>query len=245
MWVKTLILSAALMSSVCAQAATIAKDTDAAIRKNLGAKLPQMQISAIDTTPVPDIYQVSLATGEVLHVYKEGDYLLSGEMFAVQGEGGLKNLTEDFRSQGRKQSIQAINKADTITFAAKGESKSDVYVFTDIDCGYCRKFHAEVPALNAKGVNVHYLAWPRAGVESDVGKQTQNIWCSEDPQAALTLAKQGKAVPQSKPCNRSIQTQFDLGLKLGIDGTPAVFLSDGRKVGGYMSADDLIKTMKP
>jgi thiol:disulfide interchange protein DsbC len=192
---------------------------------------------------LPDIYQVSLASGEVVHVYKEGNYLLSGEMFAVQEVGGLKNLTEAFRAQGRQQSIQSINKSDTITFSAKGESKGDVYVFTDIDCGYCRKFHAEVPALNAKGVNVHYLAWPRAGVESDVGKQTQNIWCSEDPQTALTLAKQGKAVPQSKPCNRSIKTQFELGLKLGVDGTPAVFLSDGRKIGGYMSADELVKAM--
>jgi thiol:disulfide interchange protein DsbC len=243
MWLKNLMVAVTLMAAVSAQAASVASDTDAAIRKNLTAKLPSLQITAINTTPVPDIYQVMLASGEIVHVYKEGNYLLSGEMFAVQDAGGLKNLTETTRSQSRQAAIQSINKSDTITYAAKGPSKGDVYVFTDIDCGYCRKFHVEVPALTQKGITVHYLAWPRAGVESSVGKQMQNIWCSEDPQAALTLAKQGKPITDSKACARQIKPQLDLGFKLGVDGTPAVFLSDGRKVGGYMSADDLAKAM--
>ncbi len=240
---KSLIVTATLMGSVLVQAASASSDTDVAIRKNLGAKLPSLQITAINTTPVPDIYQLMLATGEIVHVYKEGNYLLSGEMFAVQDVGGLKNLTEAARSQGRQQVIQSINKSDTITYTANGAVKGEVYVFTDIDCGYCRKFHAEIPALNAKGVTVHYLAWPRAGAESDVGKEMQNIWCSEDPQSALTMAKQGKPVPASKTCPRLIKPQVEMGFKLGVDGTPAVFLSDGRKVGGYLSADDLVKAM--
>ena len=109
MWLKSLIITVTLLGSVGAHANGAATETDAAIRKNLSAKLPSIQIAAINTTPVPDIYQVSLASGEILHVYKEGNYLLSGEMFALQDAGGLKNLTEAARSQGRQQSIQSFS----------------------------------------------------------------------------------------------------------------------------------------
>lgn len=239
----TLVVLGFAFGSAMVHASNVPADVEAAIRKNLTSKLPTLHITAINTTPVPDIYQVILASGEIVHSYKEGNYLISGEMFAVQNQGGLKNITQDSRQQSRLQLLQSINKKDAITFLAKGVAKGEVYVFTDIDCGYCRKFHNEVPALNQKGITVHYFAWPRAGVGSDIGKKMQNVWCSEDPQSALTLAKQDKNIPESPNCARFIQPQVELGFKLGVEGTPALFLSDGRKVGGYLSADDLIKAM--
>lgn len=250
---KTLIIIG-LMFGACSgsyaeqvnQANTAHHDPVSLIRAVIAKQLPDAGVLSIDATPIGELYQVMLDSGEILHVHQGGKYLLSGDLYQFGSPGDIKNITELRRSEGRVSLIKGLSNQNLVTFNAKGHAKSEVFVFTDTDCGYCRKFHGEVAALNEQGVTVHYLAWPRAGIESKTGQTMVDIWCAKDPKSAMTLAKQGRSLPQNETeanCQHPIKKHLAVGGQLGVRGTPAVFLSDGRKVGGYLSADELIKIM--
>ncbi|MFT5670969.1 MAG: thiol:disulfide interchange protein DsbC, partial [Glaciecola sp.] len=109
----------------------------------------------------------------------------------------------------------------------------------DVDCGYCRKLHEEVPALNAKGIEVRYLAYPRAGIGSPSYNKIVSAWCAVDQQNALTKLKQLEPIPTNICAGNPVAAQFALGGKMGVRGTPALVLDSGRLLPGYMPADRL------
>lgn len=207
-------------------------DPSEAIKK----ALPHVPITAVEAAPVAGIYQVVTQSGEIFYVDKAAQHVFTGDLLKVEGAGKFVNLSEAVRSEQRVKLIKDVDVDSAVTFAAKGDKKGEIFVFTDPDCGYCRKLHMEVPKLTEMGIDVHYLAWPRAGVDSGTGKTMSNIWCAEDQRGAMDLAKQGQKVPNQEDCGAPIKGHLDLGLKLGVRGTPAVFLSDGRQIGGYKAA---------
>lgn len=213
----------------------------ASIQKNLMAKLPQISIVSIEPTAINNIYQMELDSGEILHVTGDGAHFFSGDLLEVQ-LGGVKNVTEMWRGKKRVAALGGLKDEDLVVFQARGEEKGEVLVFTDTSCGYCQKFHAEVPALNQQGVTVKYIAWPRYGLDSPAGQTMANVWCAKDKASALTRAKNRQEVEKpAGECNtQKLTDQIALGHQLGVRGTPALFLSDGRKVGGYRTAAELV-----
>lgn len=163
-------------------------------------------------------------------------YLITGDLYQV-ANNGLLNLTEIERNDYRKTSIAAIDESEKLVFAPERE-KASITVFTDVDCGYCRKLHKEVPELNRMGIAIRYLAYPRAGIQSSTYKKMVSVWCAENPQAALTKAKQGQEIPE-RNCENPVARHFLLGNEFGVTGTPALVLEDGRLISGYLPAKDL------
>jgi len=222
-----------------------AADAAQVITQKLNQNLPRVQIESITQSKLPSLYEVVLASGEIIHVSSDGSYILSGDLLALSA-GGLTNVTEERRSKDRIKTLATLKDKDMVVFESKGKEKGELLVFTDTSCGYCQKFHGEVPALNDLGITVKYLAWPRQGVTSPTGKLMADVWCADDKQQAMTAAKTRKSVLETNvTCNSVpiIQAQVDLGRKLGVNGTPAIYLNDGRKVGGYRTAADLVKEL--
>ena len=120
--------------------------------------------------------------------------------------------------------------------------KRYVTVFTDIDCGYCRKLHNEVPELNAAGIQVRYLAFPRAGIGSNSHNKYVSVWCNDDPQASLTKAKSGRPVAKAT-CENPIAETYRLGQQIGVRGTPMIIYDDGKITPGYLPSKELIKRL--
>ncbi len=205
-------------------------------------------VEAIRPAAAENIYQVELSDGEVLHAAPSGngEYLLVGSLMQLKA-GQLVNITEQEREAAllaaRAGLMDEVAKADVIEFAPEGAVKGTLNVFTDISCGFCRKLHQEVPALNAKGIAVRYLAFPRGGQRSPTYAAMQSIWCSDDRQQQMSAAKGGQQVtPQV--CNSSaVIDQYQLGVRLGVNGTPAIFLDDGRLIPGYRDADTLAQML--
>jgi thiol:disulfide interchange protein DsbC len=137
--------------------------------------------------------------------------------------------------------MSKIDTDDLIIFRANNKTKAVINVFTDIDCGFCRKLHKEVPSLNALGVEVRYLAFPRAGLDSKSYQKALSAWCSDDPKESLTDYKNGDDKPFLECRTNAVAEQYRLGLELGISGTPAIILEDGSLVPGYRTAEALIK----
>jgi thiol:disulfide interchange protein DsbC len=215
-----------------------------AIRAKLKGVMPDAQITSIVASPVSGLYQVNSRNYEPVLATADGRFLIQGELLEIQGSK-IVNVSDQMMATERKQALAAVKPEDMVVFPAAGKMKSLVYVFTDVDCGYCRKFHAEVPELNKQGIEVRYLAFPRGGPSSPVSAKLNNVWCAKDRQAALTQAKRGAAVPAAAPvCKSPVVAQYDLGTALGVRGTPAVFDAEGMQLGGYLPANELAKALK-
>lgn len=212
-----------------------------AIAKRLVELRPGLPIQSVTASPVKGLVAVNLADGSTFYGTHDGRYLFSGDLFEL-GATDLINLTEANRAVGRKTLLAQVASKDTVTFSPVSKPKAAVYVFTDVDCGYCRKLHQEVPALNAKGIEVHYLAYPRAGVGSPSYDKIVSAWCAADRQTALTELKAGKNI-KAQTCANPVEDQYALGRQMGISGTPAIVFEDGTLLPGYMPADELAAAM--
>ncbi|MDP6375541.1 MAG: thioredoxin fold domain-containing protein [Pseudomonadales bacterium] len=198
---------------------------------------PDLPVEAVLSTPLSDIFALELAGGSVLYGTSDGRYLFAGDMFEV-GAQGLVNLAESRRADKRRAAMLKVPVEQMLVFTAAGERKAVINVFTDVDCGYCRKLHLEMADINAHGIEVRYLAFPRAGVGSRSYEKIVSAWCAHDRNTALTDLKLGKEIPD-RVCPNPVSDQYDLGREIGVTGTPAIVLEDGRLLPGYMPADTL------
>lgn len=217
-----------------------ASDKDV-IKNTFAARFPQVKIDGIEKSGVAGIYQVETSSGELLYVSADSKHVFTGDMLNIGG-GATVNVSENYRSAKRVDALNNLKDADLVVYQATNEEKGEVLVFTDTSCGYCRKFHTEIKAINDLGITVKYVAWPRYGLQSPAGQTMVNIWCAEDRESAMTKAKSNQpvAAPASKVCEQNtIQDQINLGHQIGVRGTPAVFSTDGRQLGGYMKAGQL------
>ncbi len=224
--------------SCCISVGLQAEDTvKQEIQQGLSKLLPDMQIESIRPTPVDGLYQVILGP-DIIYMTRDGKYVLKGDLLDIEQR---RNLTEDVRAETRVTLLESIKPEEIIEFKAE-DVEDAIYVFTDIDCGYCRKLHQDVPELNARGVSVRYLAYPRAGVDSATAKEMASVWCAENKQDAMTRAKNRERI-ESRTCNNPVASQHELGRKMGVRGTPAIYLQNGKAIPGYMPPDRLIEAM--
>lgn len=201
------------------------------IHERIATARPGLPIQAVDKSAIPGLYELILAGGQKLYVSESGDYLLAGELYKVT-DAGLVNLTQQTENENRAEKIAAIDESDMVIFTPK-KPLVTITVFTDSDCGYCRKLHGDVPRLNDMGIAVRYLAFPRAGVDSPTYNQMVSAWCADDKLDAMNKLKSGKKLPV-ETCENPIEEQYRLGRALGVRGTPALVLEDGRLLPGYL-----------
>jgi len=208
-------------------------DTIAGIAERLGIAAEDIRPS-----PVPGLYEVASGT-EIGYVSTDGRFYIDGDVFDMKTRS---NLTESRRKGAREEMVQSIRDDQTIVFSPKGYLYT-INVFTDIDCGYCRKLHAEIGELNRLGVRVRYLMYPRSGPGGEAWQKAVSVWCSADRNDSLTRAKRGEAV-QARTCDNPVADQFELGQKLGIRGTPGIITESGDYIAGYMPAPRLVEHLK-
>lgn len=225
---------AAGLLSLCAT--TAVADAQQKIRQSLEALQFPVPVASISESPVAGLYQVQLENGRVLYGSADGEHLIQGVMIEVNG-GDMRNLTAELEAKAISGVINGIPTSELVVFAPE-QPKTHITVFTDVDCGYCRKLHEEVGQLNDLGIEVRYAAFPRGGMQSPTAATMRSIWCSEDQQTAMTRAKQGKSVKPAS-CDDPVEKQYQLGAGVGVQGTPAIFLANGTLVPGYKPAEQL------
>lgn len=216
----------------------VAAEPEQAIRQSLSSLQLDVPIESISPSPLAGLYQVQLKGGRILYASADGKHLVQGYLFEV-GNGRSVNLTEQAESVAVASEINTIPADKMVVFPAKS-AKSHITVFTDTDCGYCQKLHTEVPELNRQGIEVRYVAFPRQGLSGKAYDDLVSVWCSKDRQAAMNLAKARKAVPKAT-CDNPIAEQYELGQMIGVQGTPAIVLPDGKIIPGYQPADRLVQ----
>ncbi|MDN3440202.1 DsbC family protein [Psychrobacter sp. APC 3279] len=215
---------------------------DATVVKALQANLKSSGIEETIVSAVPtDMDGIYWVTAEGLPSFftdKAGKHIIQGQIIAV-GDAAPVDISAALVATTAQEALKAVDKKDMVIYPAKGETKAVIYAFTDADCGYCRKLHSEMDDINARGIEVRYLAWPRS--QESVPKM-EAIWCSQDRKAAMDQAKIGANV-QAPSCANPVQEHMALGSRLGVRGTPAVFTETGQQVGGYLPAAELAQAV--
>ena len=201
-----------------------------------------LTVGSVKTSEIPGLYEVQFTNGPLVYSTEQGDYFILGDLFSV-GPEGYVNLAEKRRDGERVAKLDAVAEEDMIVFSPEGEPKAYISVFTDVTCFYCQKLHKEVPELNKRGVEVRYLAYPRAGVGSAGFNQLASAWCADNPQETLTKLKNKQSVPEKVCPENPIAAQYQLGQELGVRGTPAIITQSGQMIPGYQSADELVVTL--
>ena len=245
-WLLALCVGGLTLNACAAPDGTAGVTTgpESAIRRAVLGLVPNASIDSIRPAPMQGFYQV-IASGHLVYVSSDGKYMLNGDLIDL---GKKKNITDDGWADYRKAELAKVPSADRIVFAP-ANPKYRVTVFTDVNCAYCRQLHEHIADFNKAGIAVEYIAWPREGVTNEAGRTTPtynemvSVWCASDRKAAFTAAKMGKT-PKSVNCPNPVKDEFDLGVKLGVTGTPTIIGDNGAMLGGYVTPDQLLQALK-
>ena len=231
-----LLLSAASLTNVASAAKTTEKDIER-VRAELVKMIPQAINAEIVAAPVKGVYRMQVQ-GNYAFAYVTGDYVLLGDLYNTESK---ENLGDKASSERMAAKLKDTPTSKMIVYGPE-DPKRYITVFTDIDCGYCRKLHLEMPELTEAGIQVRYLAFPRAGIGSESHKKYVSVWCSDDQQKALTDAKAGRAVATAS-CDNPIEDSYKLGREVGVRGTPTIIFDDGTVTPGYIPSAKLIEQL--
>ena len=209
-----------------------------AIRKALSQAMPNTKVETIKPSVIKGLYEAAIGAN-IYYVSEDGKYLIHGRLVDIAAR---KDLTEEKLNGTRKLAIENMGKENMIIFKAK-IPKYTVTIFTDIDCGYCRKLHSELDQYTAQGITIQYLFYPRAGKGSDSYNKAVSVWCADDRNAALTAAKKDKSIPV-KTCDNPIDKHMKLAEEFDVKGTPMIVTEKGNILPGYLPAKQLVEALE-
>ena len=201
----------------------------------------EIELVSVKETDMTGFFEVNFEGIEPLYVSSDGNYLVSGDIYLITRDG-LVNKSEARRDYQRKTLIENLDNKEMITFEPKNVTHN-VFVFTDVDCGYCRQFHNQIDAYLDLGIKVNYLAYPRAGIGSESFKKISSAWCNDDPNYSLTLLKQGQDIETNLCSNNPVEKHFKLGNAIGVQGTPSIITDEGKMIPGYLPPQDLLNIL--
>lgn len=242
---KPLLLAGALLALLVPVAqAGVDAEVAKSIKDRLKAANPKASYGEVRESPISGLYEVDVDGGATtLFVSRDGGHFIFGDLYEVDG-GGVVNVSEQRRVTQRARVMESQDLDEMIVFSPAGETKAHVYVFTDIDCGYCRKLHQDMAELNKRGIEVRYLAFPRAGLNSVSYRKIATAWCADDPNKTLTAMKNRENVPLKVCDNNPVAKQYKLGNDvIDVRGTPTIVLQDGNVVPGYLPPETLEKAL--
>ena len=199
-----------------------------------------IKVQDISFSDERNLYVINVGDIQPIYMLPDGEHIILGDIFNIS-EGEAQSTTEKDKDIFRKNKLITSN-LETIDFLAKKE-KYSLTVFTDVDCGFCRKFHNEIDQYNNLGISIKYLAFPRAGIDSESYTKMVSAWCSDQADLSITLLKDNKSIP-SNSCENSVAEQFELGRTLGITGTPALITQSGKLLPGYVPAQELLMLLQ-
>lgn len=225
---------AAAVAKTAAAPATTDANAYPQIRAAVTKAVPGVKIDSIKPTIIPNYREVAIG-GRVVYVSVDGKYLIQGALIDL---GTRENLTDASEAVLRRGVLDGVGRDRRIIFSP-ANPKYRITVFTDIDCAFCRKLHSQVADYNKAGISVEYLFFPRAGLNSESYNKAVSVWCASNRQQALTDSKLDKPVAK-KTCPNPVAMEYELGQKVGVDGTPAIYAADGSQLGGYLSPAEML-----
>jgi thiol:disulfide interchange protein DsbC len=215
---------------------------EAAIADQISKGTPGVQVENVKKSAIDGLYQVQVAGGGTLFSTQDGHYFILGDLYERKPDNSMVNLSELQRKADTAKKLAEIPPEKMIVYPAIGERKAFMTVFSDPECPYCRKMHELIPSYNELGIEVRYLAYPRAGLGSEIHEKMASAWCSPKPTEAMNTLFAGGSIPVVR-CENPVAEEFQLGVELGVRGTPTIFLPSGKQVLGALPTEHLLKEL--
>lgn len=235
---KFLFASVLLLNSGCLFSTDLLAAEDAAqaaIKRTLSKVMPGETAYKISGTPIPGIYEVNFSDG-FIYLSADGKYALKGDIIDLHKN---TNLTEAKRASARLDTLATIDAKNILAFSAGKDAKHSITVFTDIDCGYCRHMHQDIKEYTSRGITVKYVFYPRSGRNTPSYHKAVSVWCADDRNVAMTRAMSGQQV-DNRTCSNPVDQHMGVANVLGVTGTPTIFLENGKRLPGFVKADQLL-----
>lgn len=233
----------ALFLGAFAASAFAADDAGKAAREAVEALAPGIKVESVTPAPMPGFFQV-VASGRMVYVTADGRYMINGNLVDLKDKTDLSAASW---AVTRKAALAKVPAAQRLVYSP-ANPKHTVTVFTDVDCGFCRQLHAHIDEFNKQGIAVEYVFWPREGLKTTAGNDTPSytkavsVWCASDRKNAFNEAMSGAAVKPAS-CENPVKDEFELGERLGVNGTPTIVTENGDVVGGYLTPAQLLKAL--
>lgn len=219
---------------------TISADKINEIKKNLSVYIDVNKINNIIPLDYPNLYFVDLKGANPLITTGDGKYFFGDQIFKVNNNKDAVNIAQNVQFKLNAEKLSKINLSDFIEYPSTTKEEFVIYVFSDPTCPYCQEFHKYLPEINNLGISVRYIGFPRATEFVPILKK---VWCSSDKKAAFASIVDGQMINTEECQTNPIDSFTDLGHEVGVNGTPNIFLPDGRKVGGFMKPTELYKAL--
>lgn len=220
-----------LSLSLCTIAAAHADSKT--VEKNIKANFPDIQVQSVQTTPVPNIYEVYM-DGQIVYTNDDARYFFLGNLVDLKNK---VNLTSDRQQELTKIDVKTLPLQQAIKHV-KGNGKRVMYLFSDPDCPYCQALEKELQQVD--NVTIYLFLFPLTSLHPNAEKIATQIWCSKTPYQTWENYVLNRTQPNaSKSCDTPIQKNLELGQKLNVNGTPTFFLQNGYRISGARSASDL------
>jgi len=229
---------AGLSAAAPGQGTAPALEPPPAVAAAVQVLMPNLAPSWLKPAPLPGLWEAAFGP-HIFYFSDDGKYLVRGDILTVDGR---ENLTRPARNTARLDAVESLGESSMIVFAGPSP-RHTVTVFTDVDCGYCAKMHAEMQTYLDAGIRVRYVAFPRAGIASDSYERIASVWCADDQHKAMTDAKAGRDVPR-KQCPNPVRSHYEMGQLIGVRGTPTIVLDSGDVVPGYVPASRLLEALE-
>lgn len=227
---KVLVGLASLLVVFSTTAAEKSKYDD--VLKKFKAHFP-FAVVAIEESPASGLVQIVTEQG-VFYSTVDANNFIQGSLFEFKK--GFKNLTTQRMQPLQKQKLNAL-KGSMLKYKAENE-KTEIFVFTDVTCGYCGKLHREMQDYLDKGITVNYIGYPRSGMRGSAFDLNKNVWCSEDKKKAFNDAF-NRVELKENVCDAQLDKTYRLGEMFKVTGTPAILTADMNIISGYLNATQL------
>ena len=199
---------------------------------------PEIKAENITSSQLDGFYEVVLIDPRIdlIYISIDGKYVIQG---AVTDLELMKNISTNRINSIKLNILESINDNDKIIFRAKDEQYV-INVFTDVDCPYCAKLHANMNQMNNLGITVKYLASPLEQLHPNAQSAMEKIWCAENRELAMHNYKTKRYLPESADCINPVASQLAISKQLGANGTPSIFFENGTNLPGYLPPKDIL-----
>jgi thiol:disulfide interchange protein DsbC len=231
-------LSRSLVAVVLAIASFNALAEEAAIRKNLAERYPNLpKIDEISKTPIPGIYEIRLNQSDIMYSDEQGNYLIQRSLIDTRSK---TDLTEERQTKLSAIDFKDLPFKDAFTIV-RGNGKRKLAVFEDPNCGYCKRFERDLTKVD--NVTIHVFLYPILGGDSP--EKSRNIWCSKGDKGKVFLDWMTRDVPPpAAACDATaLGRNLEFGKKSRITGTPTLIFANGVRAPGALTADRVEKLL--
>jgi len=238
------LISATLLGGVTLAQGVAAPATNGAATKTdpraiIVKKIDGIRLEDVRMSPVSGMYEVT-KDADISYLSADGRYAILGDLIDLDTDA---NISENRRRGIRARMLETVPESEMLVFSPK-DPKYTITVFTDIDCGYCRRLHSQIAEYNRLGIRVRYLFFPRSGPDTESWHKAEAVWCSSNRNEALTRAKNGENLKAPNCPAEIVKRDYELGTKLNVTGTPAIFLASGEMLPGYAPPGELVNYLK-